>query len=102
MIIVNKTDTFSKWLDGLKDITGRARILARIKRMEQGHLGDVKPVGDGVHEMKFTFGPGYRSYYFYMMKNKVVLLNGGDKSSQSKDIKKAKDIVAQIKGNHDE
>lgn len=63
MIEIRKTDIFATWLDGLKDIHARARILVRIERMAMGNPGDVKPVGEGVSEMRIDYGPGYRVYY---------------------------------------
>lgn len=98
---IRKTETFSKWLDGLKDISGRARILARIKRFEDGNPGDSKALGEGLHEMRVTVGPGYRSYYFYRKKDLVILLNGGDKKSQQRDIQKSRSIMAEIIGEKD-
>ena len=89
MIEIRKTDTFSKWIDGLQDIRARARILVRIERLAVGNTGDVKPVGEGVSEMRIDYGPGYRVYFKKMGQKVVILLAGGDKKSQSKDIKTA-------------
>jgi putative addiction module killer protein len=89
MIEIRKTDTFSKWIDGLQDIRARARILVRIERLAAGNPGDVKPVGEGVSEMRIDYGPGYRVYFKKMGQKVVVLLAGGDKKSQPKDIKTA-------------
>ena len=89
MIEIRKTEIFAKWLDGLKDIHGRARILVRIERMALANPGDVKPVGEGVSEMRIDYGPGYRVYYKKQGQKAVVLLTGGDKSTQAKDIKTA-------------
>ena len=86
---IRKTDEFSSWLDGLRDLKGRARIQARIERLGQGNPGDVEPVGEGVSELRINYGPGYRVYYKGFGKSLVILLAGGDKSSQSKDIKTA-------------
>ncbi|MBF0491614.1 MAG: type II toxin-antitoxin system RelE/ParE family toxin [Deltaproteobacteria bacterium] len=81
---------FIDWLEGL-DLKDQARIRHRLTRLEKGNFGDHSSVGDGVQELRFFFGPGYR-IYFGREKNKLILLlNGGDKSSQSKDIKKAKE-----------
>ena len=82
---------FSDWLDGLRDRQARAIIRKRINRLRQGNLGDSKPVGDGVFELRIDFGPGYRSYFGQDGETIVVLLCGGDKSSQDADIKKAKE-----------
>ena len=89
MIEVRKTETFAKWLDALKDIRARARILVRIERLATGNPGDVKPVGGGVSELRIDYGPGYRVYYKKHGRQMVILLAGGDKRSQSKDIKTA-------------
>ena len=89
MIELRKTDTFAKWIDGLRDIRARARILVRIGRLSLGNPGDVKPVGEGVSEMRIDYGPGYRIYYKKIGQTVVVLLAGGDKRTQAKDIKSA-------------
>ncbi len=89
MIEIRKTDIFAKWIDGLQDIRARARILVRIERLAAGNPGDVKPVGEGVSEMRIDYGPGYRVYFKKLRQKVVILLAGGDKKSQSKDIKTA-------------
>lgn len=89
MIEICKTETFAKWIDGLQDIRARAHILVRIERLAAGNPGDVKPVGEGVSEMRIDYGPGYRVYFKKIGKQVVILLAGGNKSSQSKDIKTA-------------
>lgn len=89
MYEIRKTDIFVKWLDGLRDIHARARILVRIERLASGNPGDVKPVGDGVSELRIDYGPGYRIYFKKQGKTIAVILVGGDKSTQSKDIKTA-------------
>lgn len=89
MIEIRKTDVFAKWIDELQDIRARARILVRIERLASGNPGDVKPVGEGVSEMRIDYGPGYRVYFKKIGQRVVVLLAGGDKSSQSGDIKTA-------------
>ncbi len=89
MIEIRKTDIFTKWIDGLLDIHGRARIQARIERLAMGNPGDVKPVGEGVSEMRIDHGPGYRVYYIKRERTRIILLAGGDKSTQAKDIKTA-------------
>ncbi len=86
---IRKTDTFAKWIDGLRDIRARARILVRIERLSLRNPGDVKPVGEGISEMRIDYGGGYRVYYKKTGQKVVVLLAGGDKSTQSKDIKTA-------------
>jgi len=89
MIEVRKTEIFSKWIDTLNDIRARARILVRIERLAAGNPGDVKPVGEGVSELRINYGPGYRVYYKKHGRQVVILLAGGDKRTQAKDIKTA-------------
>ena len=89
MIEIRKTDVFAKWLDGLQDIRARARILVRIERLATGNPGDVAPVGEGISELKINYGPGYRVYYKQFGEQLVILLAGGDKHTQAKDIKTA-------------
>jgi putative addiction module killer protein len=89
MIEIRKTEDFAKWLDNLNDIQARTRIIVRIERFAIGNPGDVKPVGEGVSELRITYGPGYRVYYKKIGQSIIILLVGGDKSSQSKDIKTA-------------
>jgi putative addiction module killer protein len=89
MIEIRKTDSFAKWIDELQDIRARARILVRIERLAAGNPGDVKPVGEGVSEMRIDYGPGYRVYFKKIGQKVVILLAGGDKNSQPKDIKTA-------------
>jgi putative addiction module killer protein len=89
MIEVRKTEKFAKWLDGLNDIRAKARILVRIERLAAGNPGDVKPVGEGVSELRIDYGPGYRVYYKNQGGQLIILLAGGDKRSQAKDIKTA-------------
>ncbi|RKT45256.1 type II toxin-antitoxin system RelE/ParE family toxin [Thiocapsa rosea] len=97
MIELIKTDVFDRWLRDLRDTRARAKVAARIKRLSPGHPGDVKPVGEGVSEMRIPYGPGYRVYYITKGPIVVVLLCGGDKSTQSNDIEQAKAIAAQWK-----
>jgi putative addiction module killer protein len=89
MFEVRKTDIFAKWLDALHDIRARARILVRIERLAAGNPGDVKAVGEGVSELRVDDGPGYRVYYKKHGQKVIILLAGGDKRSQAKDIKTA-------------
>src|SRR4030043_493286 len=89
MMAIRKTETFAKWLDGIQDIRARARILVRIERLSAGNPGDVKPVGEGVSELRIDYGPGYRVYYKEQGREVIILLAGGDKHSQAKDIKTA-------------
>ena len=96
MIEIRKTETFAKWIDGLSDIRARARILLRIERLGTGNPGDVKPVGKSVSEMRIDYGPGYRVYYKKTGQKIVVLLPGGDKRTQSKDIKTAQRLAKEL------
>jgi putative addiction module killer protein len=89
MIEIRKTEIFAKWLDGLHDIRARARILVRIERLAAGNPGDIKSVGEGVSELRIDYGPGYRVYYKKQGQKVVILLAGGDKSTQTKDIRTA-------------
>jgi len=89
VIEIRKTHAFAEWIDGLRDIHARARILVRIERLVAGNPGDVRPVGEGVSELRIDFGPGYRVYYKKQGKAVVVLLAGGDKRTQPRDIKTA-------------
>ena len=89
MIQIEVTDAFDKWLKGLRDLQAKERIFARIRRLGQGNPGDVKPVGKGVSEMRINYGPGYRLYFIQRGDTLIILLCGGDKSSQSQDIDKA-------------
>ena len=86
---VRKTDNFAQWLDRLKDPQAKAKILVRISRLAEGNPGDVKPVGSGVSEMRISYGPGYRVYYFQRGNHLVVLFAGGSKKRQSEDIQTA-------------
>lgn len=86
---VRKTDIYVKWLDGLRDIRARARVLMRVERLAAGNPGDAESVGEGVSELRINYGPGYRVYYKEQGRELVILLAGGDKSSQSRDIKTA-------------
>jgi putative addiction module killer protein len=89
MFEIRKTDEFAIWLDELRDLLGRVRILARIERLAAGNPGDVQPVGEGVSELRIDVGPGYRVYFTKRESVVIILLTGGDKSTQAKDIKKA-------------
>ena len=89
MIEIRKTDLFAQWLDELCDIQARARVQVRIERLAAGNPGDVQPVGEGVSELRINFGPGYRVYFKQRGRELIILLAGGDKSTQAKDIKTA-------------
>ena len=84
-----KSDTFNQWLNGLQDLQARARIAARLDRMASGNVGDAKPVGSGVSELRIDCGPGYRVYFKQRGPASIALLCGGDKGTQSSDIKRA-------------
>jgi putative addiction module killer protein len=96
MIEVRKTNMFTEWFENLKDRRGKARIQARIDRMEMGNFGDVGPVGEGVSELRIFYGPGYRVYFIQPTSVVVVLLCGGDKDSRQSGIAKAKDLAKQL------
>jgi putative addiction module killer protein len=96
MVEVRQTETFSKWLRKLRDIRARARIQARIDRLELGNAGDAKPLGEGVSEMRIDYGPGYRVYFIQKGSELIILLAGGDKRTQSRDIQKAIEIAKQL------
>ena len=87
MIQIRKTDVFAAWLDGLRDIQGRARIQARIERLAAGNPGDVEPVGEGVSELRVNYGPGYRVYFKRRGQELIILLAGGDKSTRPRTLK---------------
>ena len=84
-------EPFSEWIEGLRDVVGRKRIFTRIDRLAQGNYGDCESVGDGISELRMFFGPGYRVYFGEGGNSLVILLCGGDKSSQAQDIRNAKD-----------
>ncbi|MBJ6752506.1 type II toxin-antitoxin system RelE/ParE family toxin [Geomonas anaerohicana] len=89
MAEIRKTETFAKWLDNLRDVQAKARILIRIERLAAGNPGDVKAVGEGVSEMRIDYGPGYRVYFTKHGDKLIILLAGGNKSTQGRDIKRA-------------
>jgi putative addiction module killer protein len=97
MLELIKSATFDRWLSSLRDPKAAARIQVRLDRLSMGNFGDVKPVGSGISEMRINYGPGYRVYLMQRGRLFVVLLCGGDKSTQSKDIQQAKAIAAQWK-----
>lgn len=95
MIEIIKTDVFDRWLHDLRDARARARVETRIRRLSLGNPGDVKPVGEGVSELRIDYGPGYRVYFMQRGPVLIVLLCGGDKGSQDRDIALAKNIARQ-------
>ncbi|MEV8472412.1 type II toxin-antitoxin system RelE/ParE family toxin [Ralstonia sp. UNC404CL21Col] len=98
MNTIHETETFANWLQGLADRLARARIASRIQRARSGNFGDWKSVGEGVCEMRIDHGPGYRVYYTQRGDTVYILLCGGDKGSQSKDINKAREMAKQVEG----
>jgi putative addiction module killer protein len=96
VIEVRQTEAFADWLNSLRDAKAAAKIAQRIVRVSAGLLGDVKPVGEGVSELRIDFGPGYRLYFVQQGKVLIILLCGGDKSSQVRDIRKAKELAADL------
>jgi putative addiction module killer protein len=96
VIEVKLSDVFSRWLGNLRDRVGRSRILSRLDRLALGHFGDFKSVGDGVGELRVDHGPGYRLYFVRRGKTVVIVLCGGDKSSQSRDIAQAKTLAKEF------
>lgn len=96
MIEIRQTETFSNWLGSLRDRQARIRIQVRIDRLALGNAGDVKPVGEGVSEMRIDYGPGYRVYFVRRGSTLVVLLAGGDKRTQSRDIETALKLAANL------
>ena len=99
MLEIRKTKVFVDWLNGLHDIRARSRILVRIERLAMGNPGDVKPVGEGVSEMRIDYGPGYRVYFKSFGNKLIILLAGGDKRSQSDDIKTALRLMRDLQEN---
>ncbi len=97
MIEIIQSTTFSTWLSSLRDRQARARIHVRLDRMRNGNFGDVKPIGEGLSEARIHYGNGYRLYFFKRKEELVVLLCGGDKSTQDRDIAQAKRIAQEWK-----
>jgi putative addiction module killer protein len=95
MLEVRETEEFSKWLAALRDVRARAKVLVRIDRLAHGNPGNVEPVGEGVSELRINYGPGYRVYYVQRGRSYILLLAGGDKRSQSRDIALAKQLARQ-------
>ncbi|MBN7116721.1 type II toxin-antitoxin system RelE/ParE family toxin [Ectopseudomonas oleovorans] len=95
MVEIIKSETFSNWIDGLRDLRARAQIQTRIRRLSLGNPGDVKPIGEGLSEMRIDYGPGYRVYFMQRGAVLVIVLCGGDKTTQGQDIKTAKRLAAE-------
>ena len=96
MAVIKETEVFSSWMREMKDRFARSVINERIRRLSLGNKGDSKYLGDGVTELRIDFGPGYRVYYAQVEKQIIILLCGGDKSKQTGDIKKAKEILSNL------
>lgn len=96
MYTLRQTEEFQEWLDGLKDFRAQVRIAARLRLAEAGSLGDWRSVGDEVSEMRVDVGPGYRLYFTRRGNVLIIMLAGGDKSTQSRDIKRAKRILKEL------
>jgi putative addiction module killer protein len=96
MFIIKRTAEFDEWFSRIRDGVTRQRLVARLRKAQLGNLGDVKPVGSGVHEMRENFGPGWRLYYLKRGAVLIVMLGGGDKSTQAADISRAVKLAARI------
>jgi putative addiction module killer protein len=96
MLEVRQTEVYSKWFKSLRDRQARARIDVRIRRLSLGNPGDVRPVGEGVSELRIDYGPGYRVYFVQRGQTLVILLAGGDKRTQDQDIKKARELAQKL------
>lgn len=96
MLEVRQTDVFTAWFAGLRDRQARARITVRIRRLSLGNPGDVRPVGSGVSEMRIDYGPGYRVYFVRRGDTVVILLCGGDKRQQDRDIARALELAKEV------
>jgi putative addiction module killer protein len=94
---IEQTTSFEAWLKGLRDRDGRSRILKRLRRLADGNFGDCKAVGGGVSEVRMFFGPGYRAYFMMHGETIVLLLVGGDKDSQSRDIALAQELARKVR-----
>lgn len=96
MFEIRQTEVFARWLDGLADPRAAQRVAQRIVRLQAGLVGDVKPVGEGVSELRIDYGPGYRVYFVQRGRVLIILLCGGDKGSQRRDIARAKSLAADL------
>jgi putative addiction module killer protein len=96
VIEIRQTIEYARWFGALRDRTAKARIDIRLRRLSLGNPGDAKPVGDGISELRIDYGPGYRIYYVRQGSMLIVLLAGGDKSSQARDIRRAKELARDL------
>jgi len=96
MLEIRQTEVYSKWFNSLRDRQARARIDVRIRRLSLGNPGDVRPVGEGVSELRIDYGPGYRVYFLQRGQTLVILLAGGDKHTQDQDIIKARELAQKL------
>lgn len=96
VIEIRQTEAYARWFDSLRDRRARARIDARIRRLSLGNPGDVRPVGEGVSELRIDYGPGYRVYFVQRGRTLVVLLAGGDKDTQDRDIRIALELAREL------
>jgi len=97
MFEIGRTDVFAEWLDDLRDLRARARVQARIERLTMGNPGDVRPVGEGVSELRIDYGPGYRVYFTKRGQQLIILLAGGDKRTQAADIQTALKLARNLR-----
>lgn len=102
MYAVTQTDAFDAWLTGLSDRMTRMRLLKRLAKVRTGNLGDHAPVGEGVWELREFFGPGWRMYYVHDGSTIILMLGGGDKSTQQRDIERAKEMAMELRNEQDE
>lgn len=96
MLEIRQTETYRKWFDSLRDRQAKARINIRIRRLSLGNPGDIKPVGQGISELRITYGPGYRIYFVQREEKIIILLAGGDKKTQKRDIKTALELAQNL------
>jgi putative addiction module killer protein len=96
VVEVRQTDEYARWFEKLRDRRARARILARVRQLSLGNPGDVEPVGEGISELRIHYGPGYRIYFKQVGKTVVIMLAGGDKRTQKRDIDKAKELARSL------
>jgi putative addiction module killer protein len=96
--VISKTSEFEEWLDSVRDVRGKAAVLSRLDRAQEGNFGDCEPVGDGFSEMRVFVGPGYRVYFVRTGQAAYLMLWGSDKTDQKRGIKRAKEILDALRG----